>query len=448
MTGIATAFRVLRGEGLRAVRDRALDRRDEARRRRSFAPAEPGFRAAVPVLTVGACPPAPRFGGVQAQWLARLEAEERLGPVARLYPEGGAWRLEVSTGPGGERRALRLPGAPPAPRALRDPDFERAVAQAAERVGARLFHVEGAAGLPPASLLQLSREGLGLALSLHDFALFCPRPHLLEEPARRFCDYCRDLDRCAACLAEAPAFQARWREAGAALLGAARAVVFPSPFLARAHADLFGPLPDGKGHVLPPPIVPTGPLPGASPAGPIRRVALVGGVATHKGAEVFLEIVRRLDTSPLPPLAWSAYGGGDPALLGRLRVTGKIAVRGYYRSGSLPYLLRRDRVDLALLPSIVPESFSLVLSECRAAGVPVLAFDLGASGERLRSEGGGVAVPFAEGDPAAAFVRTIQEIVSGERSLPPLAAPPHAGPEEIAGRLAELHRGLALTSAS
>src|SRR6185369_5892714 len=202
---------------------------------------------------------------------------------------------------------------------------------AAERVGARALQVEGAAGLPPASLLKLAQEGLPLVLALHDFALFCPRPHLLEEPSRRFCGYCRDLDRCAACLGEAPELQARWREAGGALLAAATTVVFPSEFLARTYADLFGPL-SGKSRVIPPALPPPVPLP-ARPPGPLRHLALVGGVQAHKGAEVFLDVVERL--AGRTDLSFSAYGGGDPALLARLRDLrrrdgSRVRVRGYY----------------------------------------------------------------------------------------------------------------------
>jgi glycosyltransferase involved in cell wall biosynthesis len=447
---VETALRVLRGEGLLAVRDRALDRLAEARRRRSFASAAAGWRADCPLLSVSAYPPAPRFGGVQAQWLARRTAEEALRPVALLYPvtggsRGAGYRLEVSTGPGGARRSLHLPGRAPARRALRDPDFEAAVTWAVERVGAQALEVEGAAGLPPASLLQLTREGLPLVLALHDFALFCPRPHLLAEPERRFCGYCRDLDRCAVCLGEAPELQARWREAGEALLGAARAAIFPSTFLERAYGELFGALPADR-RVIPPALPTSGALPARAPTGPIRHVALVGGVQPHKGGEVFLDLLERLRDADL---TWSAYGGGDPALLARLRGghrerrARRVRVRGYYRAGTLPRLLRRDGVDLALLPSIVPESYSLVLSECRVAGVPVVAFDLGAVGERLRGEGGGLAVPLAEG--AAGMAAAIASVTgTGVESLPPLVAAGAPGPEEIARRRLDFYRELRL----
>ncbi|MBW8767845.1 MAG: glycosyltransferase, partial [Geodermatophilales bacterium] len=84
-------------------------------------------------------------------------------------------------------------------------------------------------------------------------------------------------------------------------------------------------------------------------------------------------------------------------LLLRLRRLPRVRVRGYYRSGSLVDRLRQEGVDLALLLSIVPESYSLALSECLAAGVPVVAFDHGAIAERLRRHGGGLLVEPAAG---------------------------------------------------
>jgi glycosyltransferase involved in cell wall biosynthesis len=129
-------------------------------------------------------------------------------------------------------------------------------------------------------------------------------------------------------------------------------------------------------------------------------------VQAHKGALVFEEVVRLLKGSGL---RWSAYGGGDPELLARLRRLPRVRVRGYYRSGTLPLLLRRDRVDLALLLSIVPESYSLVLDECRAAGVPVVAFDLGAVGDRLPRLGAGRLVPLEVGAAGIAAVCSAAE---------------------------------------
>ncbi len=408
MSGLSVAWRVLRAEGILAARDRTLDRIAEARRRRSFSAAPPDWRPPqpIPVLNLSATPPAPRLGGVPSQLLRRIEGERR--PVALLYPQPDGWRLEIAAA--GERRSLLFPGSPPSPIALEDSAFENAVRSAVEILGARTLHAEGLYGLPPASLLRLGRAGLDLSLALHDFAVFCPRPHLLERPQLQFCRYSRDLDRCGRCLRQdwpvEDAFQQQRRESGAELLASASSLIFPSAFLRRTYQDLFpGLAPERLRFVAPA----GGPTASPPAPGPVRHVALVGGVQAHKGALVFEDVVRRMEGSGL---RWTAYGGGEPELLARLRRLPRVRIRGYYRSGTLPRLLRRDRVDVALLLSIVPESYSLVLDECVSAGVPVLAFDLGAVGERLPQLEAGSLVRLEEG--AEGVVRALKRA-----TLPP-----------------------------
>ena len=259
-------MQVARAEGLAAVRDRLLDRLADARRDRLHVPRSETASFASPVLNLLATPPSPRFGGVPTQVLARLRFEEKDRPVALLYPTDPGYRLELTRE--GRRSRLELPGPGPAPTALTDAAFEAAVLRAAQLVGASVLHPEGVAGLPLESLLRLQARGLKLVLSLHDFALFCLRPHLVEKPAERFCDYCRDPDRCGRCLAVdwrlPDGFQARRRAVSAELLASAEAVVYPSAFLRDRHAALFGALEASRQHVIEPavdlPILPE-PLP-------------------------------------------------------------------------------------------------------------------------------------------------------------------------------------------
>jgi glycosyltransferase involved in cell wall biosynthesis len=446
-TSASLLWRVLRGEGLRAVVSRAADRRQDARRRRSFRPAgepPPGFSCAV--LNLAAAAPSPRLGGVQAQLLWRLAEEAKLRPVALLYPEaasaGGGFRLELQRG--GERRALRYPPPATAPGDLRSPvtlassQLEAAIAWAAACCGAELLHVEGLAGMPLGSLLRLRRGGLRLLLALHDFAAFCPRPHLLEIPPPpappRFCQYSREAVRCAACLgADFPAlpstYQDERRELARQLLAAADALVYPSAFLARQHADLFAGAGAAKASVIAPALAAAArPLPARRvreantphPGRPLR-VAWVGAVLPHKGALVFEAALRTLAAVPGRP-RFTAYGAGDPAILRRWRHLPGLRVRGYYRAGSLPALLRRDEIDLALLLSVVPESYGLALDECAAAGVPILAFAHGALGERLAAGHGLLLDAAPAADPGAAgnaLAATLQDLQAGRLHLPP-----------------------------
>jgi glycosyltransferase involved in cell wall biosynthesis len=141
------------------------------------------------------------------------------------------------------------------------------------------------------------------------------------------------------------------------------------------------------------------------------HIAFVGSVKPHKGALVFEQVVGLVEAAAPGAVRWSVYGGGDVDLLTRLRRLPRVRVRGYYRSGSLPRLLAADGVDLALLLSIVPESYGLTLSECRAAGVPVVAFDLGALADRLRAGGDGLLVPLAAG--AGGVAEAISDLLAG-----------------------------------
>jgi len=448
---LRTAGRVLRAEGLPALRDRLSDRWREHSRRLSFrAAGGPLALPASPVLNLLSTAPTPRLGGLQAQLLHRIESEAERRPLALLFPEPGAWRLEVSAA--GRRLSLTLAGgtAPPSPVALADGAFERAVVRAAGEVGARALHVEGLAALPLASLLALRRRGLELVLSVHDFSLFCPRPHLLESPELRFCGYSRDRERCARCLGVdwplPPGFQEERRQLAGELLLAAAAVVYPSEFLRRRHLELFPGLAAERQRVVEPPgpVVAGAPL--AAGERPVRHVAYIGTFLPHKGALVFEEVIRRLPPTQLPGLRWSAYGGGDPELLLRLRRLPRVRVRGYYRSGSLVDHLRRDGVDLALLLSIVPESYSLALSECLAAGVPVAAFDHGAIAERLRRHGGGLLVEPAAG--AAGIAAAVAARVNGLRipgtGLSPAAPVIGAAAGHAAQAFVDLYRELGL----
>ena len=408
------ALDLLTAEGPASLARRALDRLDEKRSRDAFAPAldwprEPAIRT----LYLLATPPAPRLGGVQTQIVARRDRERAAGrPFALLYPSNGRYRLEVERG--GARAAIDLGAAEigPAdePPELAPAPFVRAARDAFARCGAKHLRVEGAAGLPLAGLLELS-AALPLHLALHDFALFCPRSHLTEEPSGAFCHFSRDAVRCAACLRRswpvAEEFAPRRRAIAARLLSGVARAIFPSAFLERAHRELFASLDPAQTRIEPPRTLARR-AGRHRPESPPRRIAFVGTAKGFKGGELFAELVAALSPHH-PEIEWHAFGGGDRDLLRRWRAAGVI-VHGYHRAGTLPARLAHHRIDLALLLSIVPESYGLTLDECALAHVPFLTFDLGAQAERVEALGGRV-VPLSEG--VAGLAARIAAAVAG-----------------------------------
>ncbi len=104
-----------------------------------------------------------------------------------------------------------------------------------------------------------------------------------------------------------------------------------------------------------------------------------------------------MSDATVPGLECTVFGDCEPELATPLRRQPGVRIRGYYRSGRLPELLDEARITLALFPSIAAESYGLVADECLHAGVPVVAFDTGEVGERLRRLQGGVVVDREQG---------------------------------------------------
>ena len=216
--------------------------------------------------------------------------------------------------------------------------------EAMKITGAKTIHLEGTSNAPLAELLHFP-----LIVSIHDLTLF-------------------DVDR----------------ELARRVLVEAKRLIFPSRYLLEKHRELHPAL---QGEIIEPSAIRH--PPSAQPPG--EAVAFAGAVKRHKGAHLLPDIARALDTK------LHVFGGGDVDLFRPLRPLPNVVIHGYYRAGALPSLLAQHRVGLVLLPSIVPESYSLVLSEAWQAGARVIAFDHGAQAERIRAHGKGWVVPLESG---------------------------------------------------
>jgi glycosyltransferase involved in cell wall biosynthesis len=399
-TTIRTIATVIRGEGLASALRRANERIGDAlhtatlRARGAFAGA-----GDAPILNVAASGTAARLGGVQTQLATRLRVERNLRRVALLVP--GV--LDLSA---------------PRPHARRmDTDLETGIGEAMAITGARSVHFEGMHGVPLGVVRRLIESGIRVILSVHDFSLFCARPHLIEEPMNRFCSYSQDLDRCHRCLRQtwdvARDAQLLRRTLGRKLLSSATGVIFPSRFLLDQHRRLFS-LPDLAGEIIEPGVPARERQIGTGGAGTDKSVcatkagaiAFAGSVKVHKGASLLPDLARLLGNREL-----HVFGGGDENLLRAMRRVPNITVHGYYRGGTLPDLLARHDIGLVVLPSIWPETYSLVLSEAWLAGTAVAAFDLGAQADRIRRQGDGWLAPLDSG--AAGLVQIINDWTAG-----------------------------------
>ncbi len=227
---------------------------------------------------------------------------------------------------------------------------------------------------------------------IHDYAWICPRVTLIDgsgrycgEPAVAVCQAC--VRRNGSNLGEVISVAAL-RARSAAWLRAARHVIAPS---ADAAARLRRHFTDLDVQVQPhtAPVVPTA-LPSRPSKDDVVRVALIGAIGEHKGYRILLRCARDARVRRLPiEFVVIGYTENDAPLL----ATGKVFITGRYTDTEAPHLLRRERPNIAWLPSVWPETWCYTLDYALGAGLPVVAFDLGAIAERLRASEGGVLLP-------------------------------------------------------
>jgi glycosyltransferase involved in cell wall biosynthesis len=182
-------------------------------------------------------------------------------------------------------------------------------------------------------------------------------------------------------------WSARWQR----VLATAAAITAPSAFLAGVFANacrgLLATL-VAPGVALPE----TAPRPPRPPL-PLRSIAIVGALGAHKGKE---RLLRWLAHPAAARYRWTLIGYTEDQLHPGWLADGRLRVHGPFLPECTSDWLRHYDVDLVIFPNRLAESFSYALSDVWAAGVPVLAPDIGALGERVHAHGGGASMSFPD----------------------------------------------------
>lgn len=233
--------------------------------------------------------------------------------------------------------------------------------------------------------LREARPAMRLMIAVNDYFAVCPSFVLLNAEGR----YCGipALSECSRCLAahraswmalSPPSAIGPWRAIWGRCLGVADEVRCFSQSSRELILRAWPALADRHVTVVPHRVDYAPPrLPSIDHRAPLA-VAVIGQISLQKGAEIVRDLVLRADREELP-LKVVVIGALD------LRVASKrLTVTGRYRREDLVGLIEVHGINMTLFPSICPETFSYVVEELVRLGVPIVAFDLGAPGERLR----------------------------------------------------------------
>jgi glycosyltransferase involved in cell wall biosynthesis len=249
-----------------------------------------------------------------------------------------------------------------------------------------VVHINHLIGHSPRVIEIARRFGVPVVLSLHDFYSACPLAHL-QKIRGGLCTGPDGGRECAStCFADDSDARLRWGLRTAyfrRLVDASDLITVPSLFLGE-YLVAFG----ADASRLE--IVPLGIAVSASTATPHRErdedglaLAFVGVVVAHKGVHLIVDALRaaqlgRVDLRIVGHIVDQNYADG--LTRAATAVPGlNLSFSGAFEPSELPERLRG--VDLAVFPSVVPESFGLTAREALAMGIPVVASRIGALSE-------------------------------------------------------------------
>ena len=110
------------------------------------------------------------------------------------------------------------------------------------------------------------------------------------------------------------------------------------------------------------------------------NIAFVGVMVNHKGSNILEHLIRNCKNNKVKI---HLFGNTEIPFLKKNR--NNYVYHGEYNRAEIVKKLSDNNIDLVCNFSIVPETYSYTLTETIAAGIPILAIDLGAVGERVKS---------------------------------------------------------------
>jgi O-antigen biosynthesis protein len=290
----------------------------------------------------------------------------------------------------------------------RSDEYDAVVADWLTRYAIELVHIRHIArhGL---GLIDVA-EGLALPVvfSFHDFYAACPTVHLLDEAnvycggkctaTEGECRYALWGDRSLPPLKHAAI--RNWQQQIGAALQPCAAFVTTSAHTRKTFTEIYPFLADRKFD-----LIPHGrdfdAFEQAAPsieAGGTIRILVAGNLSPAKGSNTVAELARQAKAHAIELHVMGALSSD-------LVPPTNFVYHGTYERGEFARKARAIKPHLGGIFSIWPETYCHTLTEFWASGIPVVGFDYGAVGERIRATGGGGLTP----EPTVAGILAVVE---------------------------------------
>jgi glycosyltransferase involved in cell wall biosynthesis len=142
----------------------------------------------------------------------------------------------------------------------------------------------------------------------------------------------------------------------------------------------------------------------------ILTIGVLGAISEHKGSLIVGDLARAIEaTTTLVRIV--VIGTLDSSVK-----SSAITVTGNYEHDRLADIVEKYKVNIVLLPSICPETFSYVAHETIGMGLPLACFDLGAQAELVRGSKFGLIASSQEGPSLLKELQKFNQLINASNA--------------------------------
>lgn len=248
--------------------------------------------------------------------------------------------------------------------------------------------VNNLAGWPNicSSLKEISKlKNAKIVFFVHDYYCLCPSYNLIDfsgnfcnlEPSKNACNRCLSLHKHLPISKSNIPDISEWRKSWVNFLNVADSVSSPSEYAKRLVHKKY---PSQKIKVIPHETK----YDWRKISNKIThdsktlKIGVVGNITFPKGSKIVEEVARYIEAEDID---------AEIIIIGQLDIEYKIKrvkIHGKYELKKLPTLVKKYNLDLALVPSIWPETFCYVVAEIIQLGLPLVTLPLGAQAEQAK----------------------------------------------------------------
>jgi len=249
-----------------------------------------------------------------------------------------------------------------------------------------------------------------LILPIHDFYALCPSYNLLNEEGK-YCDV-PNIETCATCMDknmqewrnfydEEVVDLKLWRASWKNLFDKSNELLFFSNSSKKIFLKAYPTIDTNKLIVTPHTVTNINPLNIKKNTNNTITIGILGGINYAKGAYIIKQMIQLIERDNLD-INVIVIGEITEAINSEhFKSTGK------YKREDLPQIIKEEQIDIFLIPSIWPETFSYTAQEVMMMEFPLMVFDLGAPAERVKKYTKGIIINEIS---ATAVLNTVQKV--------------------------------------